>query len=122
MNAFEQFLQTYPDYARTRSLDQLRDAEYARRPRLDRPEPIVIVTNAGLSTTTLLEVRAHDEPGLLHRVARAVASAGATIVGAKVSTLGADVVDVFFVTDSSGDRLVGERVETLRATVLSSLQ
>ena len=30
MNAFEQFLQTYPDYARTYSLDQLRDAEYAR--------------------------------------------------------------------------------------------
>lgn len=98
-----------------------RAAEYAGTPRLDRPEPVVVVTNAESGTTTVVEVRAHDEPGLLYRVATAVAKADATIVGAKVSTLGADAVDVFFVTDPSGNRLNDDRIGALRSTILASL-
>ena len=98
-----------------------RAAEYASAPRLERPDPVVAVTNAPSGTTTVVEVRAHDEPGLLYRVATAVAKADAAIVGAKVSTLGADAVDVFFVTDPAGNRLNDDRVGALRSTILASL-
>ena len=98
-----------------------RAADYAGAPRIERPEPIVSITNAATGTTTVVEVRAHDEPGLLYRVATAVASADATIVGAKVSTLGSDAVDVFFVTDRDGDRLAEDRALALSVIVLNSL-
>jgi [protein-PII] uridylyltransferase len=58
---------------------------------------------------------------LLYRVASAVAAAGTTIVGAKVSTLGSDAVDVFFVTDPDGEQLSDIRAADLRATLLASV-
>jgi [protein-PII] uridylyltransferase len=99
-----------------------REAEYAKRPLSQYPEPIVLVQSGGSRGATLVEVRAHDAPGLLYRVAKAVAAADATIVGAKVSTLGADAVDVFFVTDRDGAPLNDARTAALRVTVLSVLQ
>jgi [protein-PII] uridylyltransferase len=98
-----------------------RDADYAASPRTDRPEPTVLVANGGSGATTVVEIRAHDAPGLLHRVTAAVASAEVTIVGAKVSTLGSDAVDVFFVTGADGNRLSEDRVALLRATILARL-
>jgi [protein-PII] uridylyltransferase len=98
-----------------------RDADYSRTPSSEYPEPLVSVAAGGSRGTTVVEVRAHDAPGLLHRVARAVAAADATIVGAKVSTLGSDAVDVFFVTDAKGMALTEDRIAALRVTVLSSL-
>ena len=98
-----------------------REAEYPRKAGAEYPQPFVTVSVGGSRGTAVVEVRAHDEPGLLHRVARAVAAADAAIVGAKVSTLGSDAVDVFFVTDATGEPLSEDRVAALRVTVLSSL-
>lgn len=98
-----------------------RDADYQRTPRASYPQPFVLITN-GSSSSTVVEVRAHDEPGLLYRLARAVAAADATIIGAKVSTLGSDAVDVFFVTDANGQRLSDERASALRVTVMAALE
>ncbi len=98
-----------------------REAEYPRKASAEYPQPFVSVSAGGSRGTAVVEVRAHDEPGLLYRVARAVAAADAAIVGAKVSTLGSDAVDVFFVTDATGEALSEDRVAALRVTVLSSL-
>ncbi len=98
-----------------------READGARPLPAGHPEPQVVILEAASRGTTVVEVRAHDAPGLLYRVTRAVAAADATIVGAKVATLGADAVDVFFVTDSSGGPLSADRQMALRVTVLSSL-
>ena len=98
-----------------------READGARPLPVDHPQPQVTVLEASSRGTTVVEVRAHDAPGLLYRVTRAVAAADATIVGAKVSTLGADAVDVFFVTDATGGPLSEDRRSALRVTVLSSL-
>jgi [protein-PII] uridylyltransferase len=98
-----------------------READYARTPPAGYPEPHVSVLADGSRGTAIVEVRAHDAPALLYRVTRAVAAADASIVGAKVSTLGADAVDVFFVTDSTGHALTEDRMAALRVTVLSSL-
>jgi len=99
-----------------------RDADYASTPSTEHPDPLVAVSAGGSGVSTVVEVRAHDAPGLLYRVASAVASADATIVGAKVSTLGSDAVDVFFVTDSDGRQLTEDRMAALRTTVLAALR
>lgn len=95
-----------------------RDADYAVPRAASAPDPVVLVSEGA---TTVLEVRAHDEPGLLYRVTAAIAAADATIVGAKVSTLGSDAVDVFFVTDPVGQALSPDRAAALRITVLATL-
>ena len=98
-----------------------RDAEYARPSGTAHPQPAVKAVTDGSQGVTFMEVRAHDAPGLLYRVATALASADASIVGAKVSTLGSDAVDVFFVTDADGGALTEDRIATLRSAVLASL-
>jgi [protein-PII] uridylyltransferase len=45
---------------------------------------------------TILELRAADDAGLLYRVAHALAVAGAHVRAARISTLGSDVVDAFY--------------------------
>jgi [protein-PII] uridylyltransferase len=98
-----------------------READGARARPVGYPEPQVVILPTVSRGTTVVEVRAHDAPGLLYRVTRAVAAADATIVGAKVATLGADAVDVFFVTDAGGGPLSPDQQAALRVTVLSSL-
>ena len=48
---------------------------------------------------TGVEVRAHDEPALLYRLTKALLAADVVVTGAKIDTLGSEVVDAFFVTD-----------------------
>ncbi|BCJ72803.1 bifunctional uridylyltransferase/uridylyl-removing enzyme [Catellatospora sp. IY07-71] len=57
-------------------------------------EPRVIWGEA--TGATLLELRATDAPGLLYRVTSALAALGVDVRTARVSTLGADVVDAFY--------------------------
>ena len=97
-----------------------RDADHPLSTRTQYPEPVIEVTNAA-SQSTIVEVRAHDAPGLLHRAAAALSQTGATIVGAKVATLGADAVDVFFVTDTSGEQLTTQACEDVRAHLQAAL-
>lgn len=86
-----------------------------------RPEPTVSLTPDASSRATVLEVRAHDRAGLLYWVASALARNGVNVDGAKVSTLGSEVVDVFFLTDESGDPLTDSRAGAALAVVRDSL-
>jgi [protein-PII] uridylyltransferase len=72
-------------------------------------------------TATVLQVRAHDRPGLLYDVTAAIASTGADIRSAHVSTLGAECVDVFYLTDSDGSPLDEEDALTTAKSVLDRL-
>jgi [protein-PII] uridylyltransferase len=72
-------------------------------------------------TATVLQVRAHDRPGLLYDVAAAIASTGADVRSAHVSTLGAECVDVFYLTDSHGSPLEEEDARTTAKSVLDRL-
>ena len=67
----------------------------------------------------MVEVRAHDAPGLLWRVGRALGECGLDVRAARVETRGAEVVDVFYVTDGDGKPLAGEDLR--RATMHSVL-
>ncbi len=69
------------------------------------PPPKVTLVDDASSTATVVEVRAHDEPGLLWRIGRALGDCGLNVQAARVETLGAEAVDVFYVTDASGGLL-----------------
>uniref|UniRef100_UPI0006EB31DD [protein-PII] uridylyltransferase n=1 Tax=Streptomyces silaceus TaxID=545123 RepID=UPI0006EB31DD len=85
-----------------------RDAAYPRRRGTVAPPARVTVASAGSRRATVIEVRAQDAPGLLHRIGRALEAAGVTVRSAHVSTLGSNAVDAFYVTDPKGELLPGE--------------
>jgi [protein-PII] uridylyltransferase len=81
----------------------------ARRPR---PRPssagrgcagvVVTADLSASSSAAVLEVRAGERPGTLWRIAAAIGRAGLVINAAIVATLGAEVVDTFYVTGTDG--------------------
>ncbi|MEV7600069.1 [protein-PII] uridylyltransferase [Kitasatospora sp. NPDC089797] len=99
-----------------------RDAAAPRRRGIATPPPLVAVAPVVASATaTVLEVRAHDAPGLLHRIGRALDAAGVRVRTAHVSTLGAEAVDSFYLTDPAGRPLTAERAGEVAAAVRSAL-
>ncbi|MFJ8628020.1 [protein-PII] uridylyltransferase [Kitasatospora sp. NPDC093550] len=99
-----------------------RDAAAPRRRGIPTPPPVVAVAPAVASATaTVLEVRAHDAPGLLHRIGRALDGAGVRVRTAHVSTLGAEAVDSFYLTDEAGRPLAAGRAGEVAAAVRAAL-
>jgi [protein-PII] uridylyltransferase len=86
------------------------------------PPPKVSLVDEASSNATIVEVRAHDEPGLLWRIGRALGECGLNVQAARVETLGAEAVDVFYVTDAGGGLVTDPdlRKRTVK-TVLSAL-
>ncbi|HWS36248.1 MAG TPA: [protein-PII] uridylyltransferase [Actinoplanes sp.] len=66
----------------------------------------------------VLELRAADSPGLLYRVTHALDEAGAEIRAARISTLGGDVVDAFYLVGAWSSEDERDRVE---AAVLAAV-
>ncbi|MEU0044326.1 [protein-PII] uridylyltransferase [Streptomyces werraensis] len=85
-----------------------RDAAYPRRRGVVAPPPRVTVAPAASRHATVIEVRAQDAPGLLFRIGRALEDTAVRVRSAHVSTLGANAVDVFYVTQEQGVPLPGE--------------
>ncbi len=82
------------------------------------PAPRVSLVDDASDTATVVEVRAHDAPGLLWRVGRALGECGLDVRAARVETLGAEVVDVFYVTDGDGKPLAAD---DLRRSIVHSV-
>ncbi|MFF3401115.1 [protein-PII] uridylyltransferase [Streptomyces sp. NPDC002659] len=93
-----------------------RESAYPRRRGVQAPPPRVTVAAAGSSLATVIEVRAQDAPGLLHRIGRALEDEAVRVRSAHVSTLGSNAVDAFYVTDPEGAPLPAEEAaRTARA-------
>ena len=79
------------------------------------PKPINVTSSKVLEikgvseTATVIEVRAHDEPGFLSKIAHVITENGVDIHAAIVETLGSEVVDVFYVKEPTGEILSQER-------------
>lgn len=101
----------------------------ARRTRSMRPSrvpvapPRVTLVDDASATATVVEVRAHDRPGLLWRIGRAFGDCGLDVRAARVETLGAEAVDVFYVVDRAGRPLSddAQRIQ-VRDVVLAALR
>ncbi|WP_034487014.1 [protein-PII] uridylyltransferase [Actinomadura oligospora] len=90
------------------------------RPGAAVPPPRVTIVPDASESATVVEVRAHDVPGLLWRVGQALGECGLQVIAARVDTLGAEAVDAFYVVDAEG-RPLGESAATVRAHVLGAL-
>jgi [protein-PII] uridylyltransferase len=94
--------------------------EHARRPWLAPPK-VTLVDDAS-RTATVVEVRAHDAPGLLWRIGRALGESGLDVRAARVETLGGEAVDVFYVVGADGRPVTNAATRGLiTAQVLSAL-
>ena len=76
--------------------------------------PVVRLVDDASAVATVVEVRATDGVGVLHRIAQALEACGLDIRTAHICTLGADVVDAFYVVGPDGGKLVDPQ---LRAAV-----
>ncbi|MFI7342131.1 [protein-PII] uridylyltransferase [Streptomyces sp. NPDC050085] len=99
-----------------------RDAAYPRRRGVVAPPPRVTVASAASRLATVIEVRAQDAPGLLHRIGRALEAADVRVRSAHVSTLGANAVDAFYVTGPEGAPLPSAEAVSVARAVEGALQ
>jgi len=82
-----------------------RIASYRRSPGLSVPPPVVSILNSVATDATIVEVRMHDQPGILYTVTKAISEFGADIRAAIVTTLGAEAFDTIYVADLQGGPL-----------------
>jgi [protein-PII] uridylyltransferase len=98
--------------ARVRSSGRLRGG-----PGRDAAPPRVMWAVDRATDATIMELRAADDVGLLYRVARALELAGANVRAARISTLGSDVVDAFYLV---GDWSAGSGRDNVERAVLAA--
>lgn len=72
-------------------------------------------------SATVLEVRAADRPGLLFTLCSALTAAGAVVRSAHVSTVGGEVLDVFYLLGADGRALPDAAAGAVRDAVAAAL-
>lgn len=93
----------------------------ATGPAVEPPPEVRIVAGAS-SRATVLEVHAHDRPGLFRDICLELARAGCSVRSAHVSTWGGEAVDVFYLTAGDGRPLGEHEADQLRRTLQMSLR
>jgi [protein-PII] uridylyltransferase len=92
-----------------------KEAAYAPRTAIPVAPPTVRLVDDASESATVVEVRARDGLGILHRITAALDACGLDVRTAHISTLGADVVDAFYVVGPDGHKLedpaLRERIE-----------
>lgn len=107
---------------RTRLTDRL-VAKPAARARADAfaIQPNVLIDNSASNRFTVVEVNARDRPALLNQLAQALFQSKVTIHSAHIATYGERAVDVFYVTDLTGDRITASaRLRALEKRLLDA--
>jgi len=83
--------------------------------------PEVRVIDGASNSSTVIEVRAHDMPGLLYAVASVLTTLGVSVTSARVHTLGADAVDVFYMQAADGTPLSPATAREIAGKVTAAL-
>lgn len=82
----------------------------------------VVIDNDSTSAATVIEIAARNELGLLYNVTSAMASNGLDIRQARAQTLGDHVVDSFYVTDMSGDKVVDPaKLQAIEQSIMAAI-
>ncbi len=82
----------------------------------------VVLDNDTSDRCTVVSVFAHDRPGLLYTISRTLFQLGLSVDLAKIATHFDQVVDVFYVTDNSNRKVVGEnRLQEIQERLLAAL-
>ncbi len=72
-------------------------------------EPEAIINNALSDHFSVIEVAGRDRPGLLYELTSALSDLNLDITSAHITTYGEKAVDVFYVTDLTGKKVVSEQ-------------
>jgi len=78
-----------------------------RRPGSAQPSQVRVLVDESASLATVVEVRAPDSRSLLYRLTRVLAECGLDVISARMSTMGHEVVDAFYVRQSVGGKRPG---------------
>jgi [protein-PII] uridylyltransferase len=83
----------------------------------------VVIDNETSDHYTIVDIFAHDRPGLLYRIARTLFESDLSVSLAKISTHFDQVVDVFYVTDAQGRKISdGQRLVALRDALSRAIE
>ena len=108
---------------RTVLIDLGKESRHNRRLKPFTLPASVEVSNTLSEKFTVLEVMGLDRTGLLHQLTRAISDLNLTIGSAHIGTYGEKAVDVFYVTDLTGHKIVSaRRQKTIRDTLLAVFQ
>jgi [protein-PII] uridylyltransferase len=103
-------------------LQDKRRQSVLHRKSLPRREDRVLINEEASNFYTVIEVYTWDRPGLLHAISKTLFELDISIQLAKISTPGAQVADVFYVTDLYGNKLLDpEWHERVRHRLLECL-
>jgi [protein-PII] uridylyltransferase len=86
-------------------------------------EPQVVIDNTLSDALTVIEVNGLDRPGLLYDVTREISDLNLDIASAHIATFGEKAVDVFYVTDLTGKKIMSvSRMGAIRERLTKALQ
>jgi [protein-PII] uridylyltransferase len=68
-------------------------------------KPSIILDNSASTTSTVIEVRSTDRIGLLFKIANIISRHYFDIKSALISTIGLEAIDVFYITDTEGNKI-----------------
>ncbi|MCK0207275.1 [protein-PII] uridylyltransferase [Starkeya koreensis] len=93
-----------------------------KRPRAFTVEPEVTLNNSWSNRHTVVEVSGLDRPGLLYGLTQTLSRLNLNIASAHIATFGERAVDVFYVTDLMGAKIMGAaRHSAIRRALLQVL-
>jgi [protein-PII] uridylyltransferase len=105
-----------------RELDSQKSS-WPRRDRVFTVQPRVLMDNNASDTFTVIEVNGRDRPGFLHIVTRALTRMNLQIATAHITTYGERAVDVFYVKDLFGLKIVNQdKLKQIAAEVEKSIR
>ena len=110
--------------AGTVKIPELVDRAMRRRGRIEAfdVEPEVLIDNESSNLFTVIEVNGLDRAGLLFGLTSALSALNLNIGSAHIATFGERVVDVFYVTDLTGQKITSAaRRDRIRAALLEVL-
>ncbi len=77
----------------------------SRAAELSRPKIRVKINNQTSDSATIIDVFAYDKTGLLYKISKSIYALGLDITYARISTYAHQIIDVFYVTDGSGNKI-----------------
>ncbi|HKJ17941.1 MAG TPA: [protein-PII] uridylyltransferase [Xanthomonadales bacterium] len=80
-------------------------------------QPVISFSCAADRQGTLMELECNDRPGLLSRLATAIADSGVQVHDARIATFGERVEDTFLLSDSDNNLLDEETIESLTRAI-----
>ena len=85
--------------------------------------PRVIIDNNASNSNTVIEVNGGDRPGFLYAITSALSKQGLQISAAKITTFGSRAVDVFYVRDNFGLKILHPgKLKTIENSLKQALE